>query len=353
MFSDRGIKLSLRGILLFFGDLLCVAGAWYLATVLRLGPHWGTAYIFMHQSSLITCCAIFMLVFYISGMYERPALVSRRSLMGPLVASIMVSLVIIIVAFYAHFTFFIGRGILLLASLFIFLFVLTHRHLLNIAAGIGLFNKNTIVVGDDEHAENVIRLISRTRDSGYKVYGVVSCDVGQSGGFIQGVPVLGHIGKLKDFCRAYDVGTIIVAMPLHRDGDLIRVLRPLRYAGVEILDYASFYEDLAQEIPIDCIDDEWLMHAAMNSSRIHIRKLKRVMDILVAAIGLLVTLPISMIAAIAVRLDSPGKIFYRQKRAGLDNKPYTLFKFRTMREDAEKETGAVWAVKEDKRITRV
>jgi lipopolysaccharide/colanic/teichoic acid biosynthesis glycosyltransferase len=95
------------------------------------------------------------------------------------------------------------------------------------------------------------------------------------------------------------------------------------------------------------------MSAAMNSSVIHIRKIKRMMDLTVAVTGLLLSLPISLLAALLIRLDSPGPILYRQRRAGLDGRPYTLYKFRTMKHNAEAESGAVWADKFDDRVTRV
>ena len=122
---------------------------------------------------------------------------------------------------------------------------------------------------------------------------------------------------------------------------------------MEILDYAALHEELAQEIPLDHIDDEWLMNAAMNSSVIHIRKIKRVMDTTVAMAGLLLLAPFSLLAAVLIRLDSPGPVLFRQRRAGLDCEPYTLFKFRTMRQDAEAVSGAVWADKYDSRVTRI
>jgi len=170
---------------------------------------------------------------------------------------------------------------------------------------------------------------------------------------LDGIPILGDISRLREFVQAHEVRSLIVATSLSRELHLLKVLRPLRYQGMEILDYASYYERSAKEIPLDHIDDEWLMHAAMNASRIHIRNLKRMMDILAAAVGLLLALPIMLLTVIAIRLDSPGPVLFRQKRSGQEGKPYTLYKFRSMREDAETQSGAVWAGKEDPRVTRV
>ena len=95
------------------------------------------------------------------------------------------------------------------------------------------------------------------------------------------------------------------------------------------------------------------MNAAMNSSVIHIRKIKRIMDFIVALTGLVVTLPVSLLAAFLVKIDSSGPVLYKQRRSGLDGVEYTLLKFRTMRQDAEATSGAVWSRKYDSRVTRV
>ena len=94
------------------------------------------------------------------------------------------------------------------------------------------------------------------------------------------------------------------------------------------------------------------MNAAMNSSVIHIRKIKRIMDFTMALIGLILTAPIFLVAMILVKLDSPGPALYRQRRSGMDGRTYTLMKFRTMRQDAEALSGAVWAGQADHRVTR-
>ena len=94
------------------------------------------------------------------------------------------------------------------------------------------------------------------------------------------------------------------------------------------------------------------MNAAMNCSRIHIRQIKRVMDISVAGVGLILLSGVSLLAAIAVKLSSKGPVLYRQVRSGLDGNEYTLWKFRTMTVNAEAATGAVWASANDSRVTK-
>jgi len=109
-----------------------------------------------------------------------------------------------------------------------------------------------------------------------------------------------------------------------RSHELLPHLRPLRYVGVEIMDYVSLSEELAREIPLAHINDEWLMTAALNSSVLQIRKIKRAMDIAVSLIGLIPGIPVMMVAGALIKLTSPGPVIYRQKRVGLGGECYVL-----------------------------
>lgn len=353
MLLERGIRISPRRVILLASDLFVVVSSIILSAVIRLSPADGWAYVIEHIPSLGGSCLIFLLVFYAGGMYEQQALKRKGSaLMLPFVTT-AVSLTTIILVFYARFRLYIGRGILTLAGSFVFLGVAAVRHFYRVLIGRGFLSKNTLIVGEGQQAVDVLRLIARTADAGFKVFGIVSCTRSRPGQFVEGIPILGHMSRLREFTELYAIETIVVAASLAREHALFRLLRPLRYSGIEILDYLGLHEEVAQEIPLDHIDDEWLMNAAMNSSVIHIRKIKRVMDMAVAIAGLVLSAPFSLLAIVAIRLDSPGSVLFRQRRAGLDGRPYTLNKFRTMRHNAEAQSGAVWADKVDMRVTRV
>lgn len=353
MLFERRYRFSLRFAALFVGDVFCLLVAIGLAAWVRLGLDEGLIYLAQNQMALTILVLIGLLVFYIGGLYERSMMADKSGILMPSLACVAISHVLLIVLFYAQFELLIGRGVLLLIGLFTWLLITGLRYLFRAIAGYSFFVKNALVVGEGKDAGSIMRLINGTDEHNYRLLGVVTHTKGKAGDLIETVPVIGQIGTLRDLVKHYRIETLIVATSLAREQKLLKVLRPLRYSGIEILDYASFYEQIAEEIPLDHIDDEWLMHAAMNSSRIHILKLKRIMDVLVSAIGLIVTVPICFVTTIAIRLDSPGPIFYRQKRAGLDGAIFEVLKFRTMVEDAETGTGAVWAGKNDARVTRV
>ncbi|MCB1068743.1 MAG: sugar transferase [Kiritimatiellae bacterium] len=353
MLFHRGRQLSLRRTVLLTGDIVCIAFSIVLSAVVRLGPEGGINYCLAHIPSLLGSLALFLLTFYAAGMYERNLFTRKSASYRVPLVTVGIALMLIVLTFYAKANLQIGRGILLLAGIFVFLLTWMMRYAYGVAVGQGFLSKGTLILGEGKELEDVIRLINRTPDAGMKLIGVVSARRVEPGTFIAGIPVVGTTEKLRELTDAFEAETIIVATSLSREPKLLRLLRPLRCSGTEVMDYVAVYELLAQEIPLDHINDEWLMNAALNSSVIHIRKIKRILDLLVAGFGLLLAAPILLVTAIAVRLDSPGPIFYRQKRSGQDGRHYWVIKFRTMRQDAEAKSGAVWAGAKDDRITRI
>jgi|APTNR8051073442_1049403.scaffolds.fasta_scaffold00058_47 exopolysaccharide biosynthesis polyprenyl glycosylphosphotransferase len=352
MMFHKGQSISWRRTVLLTADVISIAGSILLSAFMRLTPNEGWDYCLQHWPSLVGSLGVFLVVFYASGLYERQALTRKEaSYLLPLVAT-TVSLMLIVLIFYARFQLNIGRGILLLAGLFVFLSSWGMRYLYRQVVRSGFLSKNTLIVGEGKEVEDVLNLLSHTADSGLRVLGIVSTRRVAVGTFMGPVPVVGSVDKLREFADALDAETIIVATSVTREASVLRLLRPLRCSGTEVMDFVTLHEVLAQEIPLDHINDEWLMNAAMNSSVIHIRKIKRILDFAVALFGMVVTAPIFLVAYALVKLDSPGPALYRQRRSGLDGRTYTLMKFRTMRQDAEALSGAVWAGQADNRVTR-
>jgi exopolysaccharide biosynthesis polyprenyl glycosylphosphotransferase len=353
MLFHRGHSVSLRRVVLLTGDIVAVAVALFLSATLRLGFDEGIGYIGRHLPSLAASVAIFIVVFYVVGMYERQALTRRHAFyVLPLVGT-AIGMVFVILIFYARFQFQVGRGILLISGAFIFLSTCGLRYLYRAVVRSGMLSKNTLIIGDGREAVEVAHLLQANPDSGYKVRGVIAARKIQPGTLLAGLPVVGTIERIRELTDAFEAETLVVATSLSREPAILRILRPLRCTGTEIIDYVTLHEMLAQEIPVDHINDEWLMSAAMNSSVIHVRKIKRILDFATAGVGLILGAPIMLITAILIRLDSRGPVLYRQRRAGLDGRIITVLKFRSMRVDAESGSGAVWAGHSDPRVTRV
>lgn len=148
--------------------------------------------------------------------------------------------------------------------------------------------------------------------------------------------------------------TMIVLLPdAPLDDEIAHDLLEAKLRGVMVVDIRSFYEHVVQRLPLSQINDEWLLQAEGFSlnTRGSLRRLKRALDVMLSLSLLIPGLPVMLLAALIVRLESPGPVIYRQERVGLHEKEFTVYKFRSMRQDAEK-NGAVWAAKNDARVTR-
>ncbi len=126
-----------------------------------------------------------------------------------------------------------------------------------------------------------------------------------------------------------------------------------RLRGIRVYDDVSFWEQHLGRINLSRIDAVWFLRAEGFSNGLISRAIKRVIDVLVSLVLLALTFPLMLATAVAVRLDSPGPVLYRQQRVGLFGEPFTLLKFRSMRIDAEPEGAPRWAAMKDPRVTRV
>ena len=359
MFFRRSI--SLRGLALFGLDLLLVAGAVFAAHVAyyaMIEPTWAEgveqAHIWFLErlKTLFAAMAVHGLVNFACGLYEPSTIASSKRTAGLSFMAVALATVVIVLLFFAKLKLHYGRGILLIAALLIWLLMMLSRWFYRRVVGGGYFSRPTLLVGEGAEAETLLRLVQADENATYHVYGIVRTQPGDAPAFLCGVPVLGGLENLREYVNAYDIQSILISTTVSKEREVLRRLRPLRYAGVSLLDYVSLHEQLAGSIPLGHIDDEWFLHAAAHGSAFHLRKLKRILDVAASLAGLVLSFPLSVLAALLVRLDSPGPIFYRQVRTGQNGAPFTLIKFRTMRRDAEAATGAVWAEKFDTRITR-
>jgi sugar transferase (PEP-CTERM system associated) len=126
-----------------------------------------------------------------------------------------------------------------------------------------------------------------------------------------------------------------------------------KLAGLIVTEFQSFWERQTGQIELDEVNPSWLIFSQGFRMSLLRAAAKRAFDIVVALIILLATLPITLIAIVAIKLDSPGSVFYRQERVGAKGQIFNVLKFRSMRTDAEKDGVARWAQSNDARVTRV
>ena len=168
------------------------------------------------------------------------------------------------------------------------------------------------------------------------------------------IGALGDQQTLTDMVREAGVDEIVVALSERRGGSMpMRELLDCKLSGVRVTDIATYFEQSAGQIRLDAVSAGWLIFGEGFNQGFLRTTVKRLFDIVCAVLLLLLAAPIMLVTALAIRLESPGGIFYRQERVGLDNQPFDVVKFRSMRSDAEKDGVPRWATAGDSRVTRV
>jgi sugar transferase (PEP-CTERM system associated) len=209
-----------------------------------------------------------------------------------------------------------------------------------------------LLVGGSPLLEGIARHIEEHPELALQVTGYVA-DGHETGTTLPGGTVLGPISSLTDVVQATRPNRLVIGMSERRQRMPVAELLDLRFAGHIIEEAATTFEHVCGRICIRELRPSQLIYSGELGPRMQTLIVQTVSSRLLSAIGLVAASPIMLLTALAVRFSSPGPILYRQVRVGLDGELFTLYKFRSMRADAEAQTGAVWASKDDPRITKV
>ncbi len=213
--------------------------------------------------------------------------------------------------------------------------------------------ERVLVVGTGPMARMVVRQIQSQHDFAYRIVGYLVEDEDADGDADRlDLPLLGSAVDVARLAGLHQINRVIVAISDRRGRLPIQELLRAKLTGVRIEDAATTYERITGKILTDGLTPSWFIFSDGFRASRSTRVFKRAVDLVLAAIGLVLAAPLMLLTALAVRLDSPGPIFYRQERVGENDRLFTLCKFRSMRSDAEKGTPQ-WAQSNDSRVTRV
>ena len=213
-----------------------------------------------------------------------------------------------------------------------------------------------LIVGTGREAHAIAADLRAPGRARRNLVGFYETTTGQPGPSItaEGVPIFSRKASLAELVARYQVREIIVAVQEQRGGGVpMDQLLDCRIRGVSVLDLAAFCERTKAEIHIDSLKGSWLVYGKGFIQGPMRRILKRLSDIVASLVLLIATAPIMLVTMIAIRLESPGPVIYRQPRVGLGGRIFMCMKFRSMSVDAESDGIPRWAEKSDPRITRV
>jgi len=202
------------------------------------------------------------------------------------------------------------------------------------------------VLGTGERAERLVNGLRRRSTLGIEVVGWT--------GNVEGELTRESVAAdLLEVARGQGVHRVIVAMPNRRGTLPVEELLDLRMGGVKVEEAASWLEKISGRIEVEQLYPSWLIFTEGFRFSVFFRIVRRVLNFSVALLALVIALPLLPLIVLIVKLGSPGPVLYRQQRVGRRGKVFYCYKFRTMRQDAEADTGATWATDKDPRITRV
>lgn len=337
--------------LLAEGILLCCAIP--AATFLRLDLGPGTPpTVLVVVVEAITFLTVVLLSFYFNGLYDFAERLSDRQLAIQLARALFLSGIALCAFYFVIPETQIGRGIFLLAFLFAAPGIVSWRLLLSQFLKAGRFADRVLIVGSDQKAIDIAKETLARKHLGYRVVGFLDDDPALQGVSILNPRVIGTTQQACELARLHGVTRVIVATNDFRGKVSMDSLLACKTSGIRVQLAPGYYEELTGKIMIDGLRKSWLIFSDGFVVSRAVLFAKRLLDLTVASVGLLLATPVMLLVALAVRLDSPGPILFRQERLGRGKKPFTLWKFRSMHTDAEK-NGAVWAVQGDPRVTRV
>lgn len=242
--------------------------------------------------------------------------------------------------------------ILLVGIAFVGVYVL--RHALHWFFYKWRFGERIVIVGSSPEAQQLANMVLASPMAGFELLGVV-----EEPGTAPSAPQpndpkrLGSLDDLRTLCRDEGINRVVVALRERRGRVPVDVLLQCRMDGVQIEEREAMYERLTGKLAVESMRPSYLIYGRGFAKDRLTMVSKRVLDIFAALVGLVLSLPICLLTALAVKLTSRGPIFFRQERTGQDGEPFHLIKFRTMKVDAEKESGPVWAQQKDPRVTAV
>jgi len=336
-----------RSIVLLLCEALIVSGSFLLATVLIVGPDSYLVLNYEYGGLKIAALTILtLLCSYYFDLYEPQRISARWEIYFRLllVLGFLSFLLSAIVYLYPEVD--IARYVLLVGLIFLTIALVVWRSAYAWILGRKIFRERVYVLGAGERAQMVVEMLRTRKDAGMEVLGWDNLQ-------------LDKMDRKEAFSAALakfrgsrpGVDRVIIALEDRRGALPLRELLNLRFDGVVIEEAGTLLERLTGKLYLDGLRPSSFIYSEGFNVKPSQQIARRIVSTLTAAAGLLLFLPFFPFVVLMVRLSSPGPIFFRQTRVGMGGRNFTVYKFRTMRTDAEAD-GAKWASKNDPRVTR-
>jgi sugar transferase (PEP-CTERM system associated) len=343
-----------RSLVLVLGEAVLIAGAVVVGAWVRLGD--GTWILFADAQGYfktIVVTAICLLCLYFVDLYNLRRVSEPGEMFVRLIQGLGASSIILALVYFWFPSLMIGRGVFLVTSALVIVALVVWRAAFTWLGRRLKARERLLLVGTGPAAVALAREMYARRDElGVEIVGFIDPDPLRVGAAVLNPGVVGTIEDIPSIARARAVDRVVVSLADARGKLPMDKLLDMKLGGVAFDHLASVYEEYTGKIAVENLRPSWLIFSEGFRKQRWQEVSKRALDIVVALGALVFTLPLTLLIAVGVKL-SPGKVLYHQKRVGQHGRVFTVHKFRSMHENAEGETGPVWAVANDRRVTTV
>jgi exopolysaccharide biosynthesis polyprenyl glycosylphosphotransferase len=356
-------------IMLVASDMLMTMLAFILAYYIRREVHWpnkpqNLAPLQSYGGMLLVQVASLLVVLFLYRLYHQRRAVSRvdefYAIFGAVSIGMMLSVAVSALTFKnSVLELDFSRVMIIYAWLLTIALVtagrIVYRSLEARARRGGWGRDRVLLVGTGDVAQMILQKIHWSPWLAYEVVGLVAKN--GNGGHppesVLGVPVLGTTNDLPRLIDAHGVNEVIIALPEASHQETLGIIALCDRSTISVKVFPDVFQFIAGQVTIDDLGGLPLLAVRDVALRGWKLSLKRAVDIAGSAVLLVFLSPLLLLVGILIKLDSPGPVFYVQERMGLDARPFPMLKFRSMRQNAESETGPVWAKPGDARRTRL
>jgi sugar transferase (PEP-CTERM system associated) len=348
-------------IALPIGDFILSFTALYSSFFLRFGWVSGKEEVVGLTGSKILIFS-FVLVFltFMFDMYNQGKNVGKKELAIKIIGEISVALLVLSALYYLDPVILVGRGVLTL-SLMIFGLVQFLWHMNYRFFRLSGLSRKVLILGSGSLAQTIGEIVKEKKHS-YVFAGQIDMPYEQLSLPMYSSPSGNGNGNgngndfshgLEDAVKQEKAHRIVVSLSERRGVFPVKDVLNCKLKGIDVVDAPTFYEEMMGKLLIEEITPSWFIFSDGFKITPLKRSVKRVIDVFFACVGLSILLPLLPVILLAIKINSPGSVFFKQLRMGEREKTFMLYKFRTMRSDAERVTGAVWAQEKDPRVTGV
>ena len=349
-------RLTLRSLTLVVFETALIVAAVGVAAYVRLGD-WAWVILVEENGAAKTLLAagVAQACLYYADLYDLRLAADRPELFVRIIQALGAASFILAVVYFWFPALIIGRGVFMIAAFLVITLAITWRLVFVWMSGQLGPRERLLLVGTSQAGVSLARELHEHRhELGVEIVGFVDADPALVGTRVVNPGVIGLIDDIPSIVRAKSVDRVVVSLSDARGKLPMEKLLEMKLDGVTFDHLASVYEEYMGKIAVENLRPSWLIFSTGFRRSQFIMASKRAGDFAIAGIGLVLFLPVMALIAVAIKLTSSGPVLYHQRRVGLLGKVFVVHKFRTMRTDAEADTGPVWAAKDgDVRVTPI